>query len=453
MSAKLFVPRPRYVWLLTGLIFIPLAPLAAAPLQPAKTQVESAKKLESANQLRPVHRDIDTQQPTTARFVTTSTTARDTTTGLTWERAPSETKVDWNALKAKCDGLVLGGHSDWRIPRVEELKSLFEKIEETTRLAADHPFTVSTQSRWTATGSPKSRFTILVANGNMFGELTTNLIAGWCVRGGTITAYPGSNPRFQYVGGTDYTQVRDTQTNVVWRVQPSTIGDWYNARADCRNDGPGWRLATKQEYVALMDPAAPGSPKLPVGHPFTRTWSPDYDTRLLWSSTLPTTAEAAVARFSDASTSTAVKTTATISGWCVKGDPAAPRFSLVQSDTAVLDLETQLVWQRAVPYTKDTHGNHVAACTAKNVPGATGWRLPTVQEFETIGDWKLDAVPKLVAGHPFTGVRAESYQYFWTADAASAVAFRTFDVGRAVAAGGYHKDNTHYAWCVRANLP
>jgi hypothetical protein len=450
MSAKLVPSRPRCVWLLAGLVLVPALPLAAAPLEPAKNQLESIKKVESVKKLEPVVRD--TSVATNSRFVTTSTTARDTTTGLTWERAPSEQKLDWNALKSKCDGLVLGGHSDWRIPRVEELKSLFEKTGAETHLVTGHPFTVSTQSRWTATGNPKSRYMVLLSNGNMFGELTGTLIAGWCVRGGAVTAYPGTNPRFKYVDGTDYRQILDTQTNVVWRADPTSFNDWYSARSDCRKEGAGWRLATKQEYLALMDPTAPGSPKLPVGHPFVKTF-PIYDEKLLWSSTHASTAEVAVARFSDASVSNAGKTSGGNSGYCVKGDPTAPRFSLVEGDTAVLDRETQLVWQRAVTYVKDTHGNHIAACAAKNAPGSTGWRLPTVKEFETIADPWLDAPPKLVTGHMFTDVRAENYQNFWTADPASGVAFFTFDVGRGTKAGGYYKDNTHFAWCVRPNMP
>jgi hypothetical protein len=333
------------------------------------------------------------------------------------------------------------------------MMSLFERSGDVTQLVTGHPFTVSTQQRWTATGSPRSRYTILVANGNLFGELTTTALAGWCVRGGTITAYPGSNPRFSYVDGTDYTKVLDSQTNVVWRLAPTSLADWYYARSDCRKEGPGWRLATKEEYLGLMDAAAPGSPKLPVGHPFAMTFAPWYDAKLLWSSTHESTAEVAIARFSDASVAKAGKTSGSNLGYCVKGDPAASRFSLVEGDTAVLDRETQLVWQRAVTYVKETHGNHTAACTAKNAPGSTGWRLPTVKEFETIADPTLSVSPELVAGHPFTDLRTDSYQNFWTTDPASGVAFFTFDVGKGTKAGGYYKDNKHFAWCVRPNLP
>jgi hypothetical protein len=456
MSAKLVLPRPRCAWLLAGLVLVPALPLSAAPLEPIKSQVDVAKKYEpvkEAKKYAPVQREPGSQTPTNTRWVTSSTTARDTTTGLTWERAPSETKLDWNALKTKCDGLVLGGHSDWRIPRVEELRSLFETNPPDTYLATGHPFTVSTQQRWTATGSPRSRYTVLVGNGNLFGELTTTQVAGWCVRGGTITAYPGSNPRFSYVDGTDYKQILDTQTNVVWRAAPTGQNDWYSARSECRKEGPGWRLATKEEYFGLMDPTAPGSPKLPVGHPFSMTWAPGYDAKLLWSSTHASTAEVIVARFSDASVSNAGKTSGGNSGYCVKGDPTAPRFSLVEGDTAVLDRDTQIVWQRAVTYTKDTNGNHVAACTAKNAPGSTGWRLPTVKEFETITDWKLDATPKLVTGHMFTGVRPDKYQLFWTADKDSYVSFFAFDIGRGAKAGPDPKDSTNFAWCVRPNMP
>lgn len=440
MSSKLLRFRPSWSLLaLAGLAMLAASPLSAAPLEVARQN-----ELKKVPTLRPV---------VTTRWVTTTTTVRDTTTGLTWERAPSEAKLDWNAAKSKCDGLVLGGSSDWRIPRIEELKTLFETDPPDTFLATGHPFTVSTQSRWTATGNPANRYTVLVSNGNLFGSPTSTPVAVWCVRGGANTTYPSSNPRFQFVDGTNYKQVLDTQTSLAWRTQPTTFGDWFHAREECRQEGPGWRLATKDEYVGLMDPAAPGSPKLPVGHPFNNTYPPGYDIMLRWSSTQPTTAEATVVRLSDASVSTTAKLTGSVSGFCVKGDPAAPRFSLVEGDTAVLDTDTQLVWTRTPTYVKDTHANQKAACTAKDTAGASGWRLPTVNEFLTIVDYHSSEKPELVAGHLFTGLQTSSSQMMWTADPGSSVAFKTVDIYSAyVSQGGYHKDNKHYAWCVRSNL-
>lgn len=439
--------RPSWsALLLAAPVLLIAAPLVAAPIQPDKPALEPMQK----PNLAPTKRRPAIQ----ARFTVSGATVRDSTTGLTWEKAPPDSTFDWNAARTRCDGLVLGGHGDWRIPRVEEIRTLFQTDPPDTFLVKDHPFTVTTQQRWTATGNPATRFAILVSNGNIHHEPTTEAIAVWCVRGGANTAYPGSSPRFQYVDGTNYKHVLDKQTGLIWRAQPTGYGDWFHVRAECRQEGPGWRLATAAEYTALIDLTAPGSPKLPVGHPFANTYPPTYDVVQRWSSTQPTTAAATAVRLADAATTTVDKLTVTPSGFCVKGDPAAVRFSLVDGDGAVLDHDTQLVWARAPIYVKDTHAAHKAACAARDGASVTGWRLPTVREFRTILDQASPTRPKLVAGHLFTDLRTDSSQMMWTADASTAVAFKTADIGYAtVSEGGYHKDSKHHAWCVRAHLP
>ena len=47
----------------------------------------------------------------------------DNLTGLMWEQAPSGTS-DWEGALSYTNDLVLGGHSDWRLPNVNELESL-----------------------------------------------------------------------------------------------------------------------------------------------------------------------------------------------------------------------------------------------------------------------------------------------------------------------------------------
>ena len=48
----------------------------------------------------------------------------DNLTGLMWEQASSGTALTWANALAYANGLSLGGHSDWRLPNVNELESL-----------------------------------------------------------------------------------------------------------------------------------------------------------------------------------------------------------------------------------------------------------------------------------------------------------------------------------------
>ena len=48
----------------------------------------------------------------------------DPTTGLCWQDPPDETMRSWDGAMAYCDGLVLGGNDNWRVPTIDELRSL-----------------------------------------------------------------------------------------------------------------------------------------------------------------------------------------------------------------------------------------------------------------------------------------------------------------------------------------
>jgi hypothetical protein len=43
---------------------------------------------------------------------------------LCWEKEPSDEKRKWDAAPSYCSSLGLGGGTDWRLPNIDELKSL-----------------------------------------------------------------------------------------------------------------------------------------------------------------------------------------------------------------------------------------------------------------------------------------------------------------------------------------
>jgi uncharacterized membrane protein YgcG len=51
---------------------------------------------------------------------------KDTATGLTWTVKDNGSAVSANQASDYCSGLRLGGHSDWRLPTIEELETLFD---------------------------------------------------------------------------------------------------------------------------------------------------------------------------------------------------------------------------------------------------------------------------------------------------------------------------------------
>ena len=72
-------------------------------------------------------------------------TITDTKTGLLWTKKDSYADLgkclDWNASKSYVSNLATGGHRDWRLPTVKELKSIYEKSKSNV-LAYDHDLNI-----------------------------------------------------------------------------------------------------------------------------------------------------------------------------------------------------------------------------------------------------------------------------------------------------------------------
>lgn len=131
------------------------------------------------------------------------------------------------------------------------------------------------------------------------------------------------------------------------------------------------------------------------------------------------------------------------------------RFKVLSefANQAVLDKETQLVWERSpgspaiIP---DTWIGSRISCANKSVGGRKGWRMPSMPELASLID-PTALNPALPAGHPFSGVESAHY---WSAttnaaspDFAWYVAFYTGGV-----ADADKRNATIYTWCVRGGM-
>lgn len=83
--------------------------------------------------------------------------------------------------------------------------------------------------------------------------------------------------------------------------------------------------------------------------------------------------------------------------------PTSQRFVVLPqfNSEAVLDKETQLVWQRYVGYPQYFQQNAFRNCADARIGGRMGWRLPTVSELTSLLDSQSSDAAKLPAGHPF----------------------------------------------------
>jgi hypothetical protein len=51
---------------------------------------------------------------------------KDGKTGLIWTIEDNGNDLGWNQAKNYCESLTLGGHTDWRLPTIDELKDLYD---------------------------------------------------------------------------------------------------------------------------------------------------------------------------------------------------------------------------------------------------------------------------------------------------------------------------------------
>lgn len=85
------------------------------------------------------------------------------------------------------------------------------------------------------------------------------------------------------------------------------------------------------------------------------------------------------------------------------GGCTSQRFSCVMGGAAVLDNETGLVWEKTPSNTAGENWFAAqASCTSASTGSRLGWRLPAVEELQTLRD--LSTVDGLPSGHPFSGV-------------------------------------------------
>ena len=125
----------------------------------------------------------------------------------------------------------------------------------------------------------------------------------------------------------------------------------------------------------------------------------------------------------------------------------SPRFDCVLADTAVLDRETGLVWQRDPQSSLTVWDASIEACNDLFLGGRYGWQLPTFAEFASLFDGSSTALP---AGHPFTVSAGDLSTSYWTASADSDLttgAFALLPVNPSTGNGA--KTLGLRRWCVR----
>jgi hypothetical protein len=116
-------------------------------------------------------------------------TVTDQTTGLVWQKAGSQTAMNWQAALAWCQDQTTGGETDWRLPSKRELESLVD--DELKYPSLNPAFTLTGAAEWfywTSTsnpGEPTDAWRVDFNIGYTSGSHKTSAVESVrCVRGG-----------------------------------------------------------------------------------------------------------------------------------------------------------------------------------------------------------------------------------------------------------------------------
>jgi len=139
-------------------------------------------------------------------------------------------------------------------------------------------------------------------------------------------------------------------------------------------------------------------------------------------------------------------------GWGIKVENQGQRFTVLKefNGEAVLDNETQLVWERAPSPTGAEWTTAPFRCAVKSVGGRKGWRLPSFYELMSLVDPSIKGSqvrPTLPSDHPFTDVKAASYWSVTSFSADPTSAYAVDFLSGDVTLNG--KSGIRGYWCVR----
>ncbi len=182
-------------------------------------------------------------------------TAKDTATGLVWQKVSDGVSRSWSDASAYCDSLTLGGRSDWRLPRVDELSTIVDY--DRYGPARDPIFKGPPGYYWSATdfaGSIGGSWIILFRNGYVRnGSNRSTPYDVRCVRGGPFWSSDTSNHLEVHSDNT----IKDTYGGYIWERHNPGNYSWGQAQQYCADlvlDGiSDWRAPAIDELQTIID--------------------------------------------------------------------------------------------------------------------------------------------------------------------------------------------------------
>lgn len=187
----------RAGWALAGalglmLVLVAARAIQAGPLDPPGPVASTMKTLDdiSPSWHRTLAANDGADSCHSSRFlcVMGGAAVLDRETGLVWEQAPSSALQNWFSAVRACQNAQIGGRYGWRLPSIEELRSLLEATGTLPAgvfsiLPGEHYYWSTSAEIATNFNALAIRFDVAVMNSIAQKDQFTTWHA-WCVRGG-----------------------------------------------------------------------------------------------------------------------------------------------------------------------------------------------------------------------------------------------------------------------------
>jgi len=122
-----------------------------------------------------------------ADFIKSGDIVSDNVTHLEWQDDAVGTTTNWQGAIDRCEGLTLGGHSDWRLPNINELKSIVDRSKSNPAIVDGFTQTSSYYYYWSSTtieGSKDGAWGVYFSYGSVYYYSKDGNGYVRCVRGG-----------------------------------------------------------------------------------------------------------------------------------------------------------------------------------------------------------------------------------------------------------------------------
>jgi len=213
-----------------------------------------------------------------ATYLGAGDTAVDSLTRLEWQLVTpmdctpdgdaGPVACDWAAANAYCEGLDLGGETDWRLPSKIELESLLDCVHSFTPFINTDVFENTVSGRyWSgspAAGAADYRWTVNFLDCQSNSAQRTDVVSVRCVRGNGLrpstasehyTTVPAEDGSAGAGSLESETTVVDNWTGLTWEGRGMAMITWGDAVTYCQGLGDGFRMPTIKELLTLVDPA------------------------------------------------------------------------------------------------------------------------------------------------------------------------------------------------------